>query len=257
MSDQVLQPAAAPPQTPALSQWQRVTNVFAAPSKTFTDIRDHSRSWWLPFVITLATGAILYAAITSKVTWKTVYENQQREAPEFAKRMMENMPPEQRAIADSKGPTNQAVTWALSPLGLLLIDMLAAVVLWPTINFGFGGKATFGAILAVTLYAGLVLWPIKLLLGAAALLAGVAPEAFSPQNVAGTNIAYYLNQSETPAALYALGRYIDPIIIWNLVVTSIGVSVVAGTKRGSGYIAVFGWWILLLIVGVGFAAAFA
>jgi len=31
---------------------------------------------------------------------------------------------------------------------------------------------------------------------------------------------------------------------------------VAGSKRSSGYIAVFGWWILLLLVIVGFTAAF-
>ena len=40
--------------------------------------------------------------------------------PEFAKRMMDQMPPEQRAKADAAGPKNQAVTWALSPLGVLL-----------------------------------------------------------------------------------------------------------------------------------------
>jgi hypothetical protein len=29
---------------------------------------------------------------------------------------------------------------------------------------------------------------------------------------------------------------------------------VAGVKRSSGYIAVFGWWIIVVLVGVGFAA---
>ena len=134
--------------------------------------------------------------------------------------------------------------------------MLAAVILWPTINFGFGGRATFGAILAVTIYAGLVLWPIKLLLGGISLYAGALPEGFNLQNVAGTNIGYYLVKDETPAVLYALATAIDPLVIWNLILTSIGVAVVAGSKRSSGYIAVFGWWILLLLVIVGFTAAF-
>jgi len=56
--------------------------------------------------------------------------------------------------------------------------------------------------------------------------------------------------------LYALATAIDPLVIWNLILTSIGVAVVAGSKRSSGYIAVFGWWILLLLVIVGFTAAF-
>jgi hypothetical protein len=37
-------------------------------------------------------------------------------------------------------------------------------------------------------------------------------------------------------------------------VTSIGVATVAGTKRSTGYMVVFGWWILLLLIGVGVAA---
>jgi hypothetical protein len=255
MSDTGVQPMAE--STPGLSQMQRVTNTFSAPSKTFADIKNGHRSWWLPFIILILTGAFLFFAVTKQVTWKTVYENQQKAAPEFAKRMQEQMPPEQKAAADRRGPISQEVTWALSPIGLLLMNMIAAVILWPTINFGFGGKATFGSALAVTMYATLVLWPIKLILGGIALFAGVAPESFNLQNIAGTNIAYYLSKEDTPAALYALLMYIDPLVIWNLCITAIGLAVVAGVKRSSGYIAVFGWWVILLIIGVGFAAAFS
>jgi hypothetical protein len=257
MSEMGVQPVGdTAPEGAGLTQWQRVTNTFAAPSKTFEDIKRGNKSWWLPLIITVLTGAFLYGAITVQVTWRTVYENQQRAAPEWAKHMIEQMPADKRAEADQKGPTNQAVTWALSPLGLLLINVIAAAVLLPTINLAFGGKAKFGAILAVTLYAGLVMWPIKFLLGGVSLFVGVMPEAFNIGNVAGTNLAYYLPKEETPAALYALATAIDPLVIWNLAVTSIGVAIVAGTKRSSGYIAVFGWWVLILMILVGSAAAF-
>jgi hypothetical protein len=255
MSDIQVQPMAE--QAPDLSQWQRVANVFTSPSKTFEDIRRGNSSWWLPFLIVLLTGAFLYGAITKEVTWKGVYENQMRSAPEFAKRMIENMPPEKKAAAERQGPINQAVTWALSPLGLLLMNLVAALFLWPTINFGFGGRATFGSIFAVTMYATLVLWPIKLLLGGIALFAGVLPDAFNLQNVAGTNIGYYLAKDETASVLYFLATSLDPLVIWNLILTSIGIAIVARVKRGSGYIAVFGWWIVMLIIGIGFTAAFA
>jgi hypothetical protein len=255
MSDLSVQSVAG--QGPGLSEWQRVANLFSAPSKTFEDIRRGNRSWWLPLLIVLVTGAFLYFAIGREVTWKGVYENQMRIAPEWAKRMMENMTPEQRAAADQRGPINQEVTWALSPLGLLMINAMAALFLWPTINLGFGGRATYSGIFTVTMFATLVLWPVKLLIGGLALFAGALPDAFNLNNVAGTNIGYYLAKEETPAALYALATAVDPLVIWNLVLTSIGVAVVAGTRRSSGYIAVFGWWVLLLIVGVGVAAAFA
>ena len=46
-------------------------------------------------------------------------------------------------------------------------------------------------------------------------------------------------------------------MIWCLILTSIGVAIVAGVKRTSGYIAVFGWWVIGVLLGVGVAAAFS
>ena len=252
MNDQAVQPTGEA--TQGLTQLQRVINVYAAPSKTFADIKAGHKSWWLPFLITVLCGAFLYTAITMQVTWKTVYENQQKLAPEFAKRMMDQMPPEQRAKADAAGPKNQAVTWALSPLGVLLQDLIMALILWPTINFGFGGKATFGSLFVVTIYAGLVLWPIRLLLGGISLFAGASPDGFNIGNPAPTNVAAFLNPADTSKVLYTLLAALDAPTIWCLVVTSIGVSIVAGVKRPSGYIAVFGWWLLVTLVFIGFSA---
>ena len=256
MSDMQYPPVAEPaPEGPGLSQWQRVANTFTAPSKTFEDIKRGHKSWWLPFLIMILAGAVLYLAITEKVTWGQVYENQQREMPEFARHMMEQQPPEVRAAADARGPMNQAVTWALSPRGILIMNLISAGVLLGTINFGFGGKAKFSSILAVTFYAGLVYWPLRLLLATIPILLGAAPEAFNIANPAPTNIGAFLVKQETPAALYSLATGVDPLFIWCLVLTSIGVATVAGVKRKSGYIAVFGWWVLVLIISVAAAAA--
>jgi len=256
MSDLEVQPLAESPAGSGLSQVQRVTNIISAPSKTFEDIKLRNRSWWLPFFITILAGAVLYATITEKVTWKQVYENQQREMPEFAKHMVEQQPPEVRAASDARGPMTQAITWALSPLGVLIMNLISAAVLLGTINFGFGGKAKFSSILAVTFYAGLVYWPLKLLLATVPILTGAAPEAFNIGNPAPTNIGAFLVKQETPAALYALATACDALFIWCLVLTSIGVATVAGVKRNSGYIAVFGWWILMTLILVGASAAF-
>ena len=70
MSDLEVQSAAGA--VPGLSQWQRVTCTFSAPSKTFEDIQRGNRSWWLPFLIMILAGYVLFAAITLKVGWATV-----------------------------------------------------------------------------------------------------------------------------------------------------------------------------------------
>lgn len=254
MSDLGVQPAAAA--APGLSQMQRLTNTFAAPSKTFADIKLGHRSWWLPFLLMLLAFSVYYGAITTKIGWKQVYQNEQRNAPEFAKRMAEQAPPERRAAQEKIGPTIQAVQIAIIPFGILLLDVIAAAILLATINFGFGGKATFGSLFAVTLYAGLVQWPIRWLLAALTTFF-VDPESFNIQNASPSNIGAFFNRGETPLPLYAFLSSIDALTIWCMVVTGIGVAVVAGVKRSSGYIAVFSWWVVGILIGVGFAALFS
>jgi hypothetical protein len=71
MNDQENQSVGVPADEEAgLSQLQRVTNTFTAPSKTFEDIKRGNRSWWLPFVILAIASYILFAAITFKVGWR-------------------------------------------------------------------------------------------------------------------------------------------------------------------------------------------
>jgi hypothetical protein len=136
---------------------------------------------------------------------------------------------------------------------VLLLNLIGAAILLGTINFGFGGRATYGKVLAVSWYAGLP-GLVKLALGAAGLWAGLAPESFLPQNAAGTNLGFYLTPPEVPMALWSLYSALDILTIWTLVLFSIGLAKVAGTKTSTGFYAVFGWWVLSLVFGVGMAA---
>ena len=60
------QQAAAEP-TVGLTQWQRVSNTFTAPSKTFEDIKRGNKSWWMPLIIIVVFSYILFAGITMKI----------------------------------------------------------------------------------------------------------------------------------------------------------------------------------------------
>jgi hypothetical protein len=59
---------------------------------------------------------------------------------------------------------------------------------------------------------------------------------------------------DTNKALYALATSLDVVTIWTLILAGIGTAMVAGVKRTSGYIAVFGWWAFIVLIGVGWAA---
>lgn len=250
MSDLGVQPGADV--APGLSQWQRVSNTFTAPSKTFTDIKAGHRSWWLPFLVYAILGYVFFAAVTTKIGMQTVAENQVRMDPKAEERMA-SLTPEQRATQMNISVRVTQGIFIGGPVLLLIIVIVGSLVLWGTINFGFGGKATFGSVFSGWMYASLPS-VVKTLLGILVIYAGTAPESFNVRNFAPTNFGAFLNPGDTNKVLYSLATSIDFVTIWSLVLMAIGVSIVAGVKRSSGYIAVFGWWAIMVLGGVVIAA---
>jgi len=254
MSDLEIHPvAAAATAGPGLSQVERVTSTFSAPSKVFEDIRNGHRSWWLPFVIAVVASYILFTAITVKVGWAQVADNAVRIDPKAADKMAQ-APPDQRAMIMKFTQYSMEGAVAASPILILIVVALGSLVLWGTINFVFGGKATFGSIFAMWMYASLPRL-IQTLLGAIVVFTSGTPETFNLNNFAPTNLGAFLSPTDTNAALYKLATALDFTTIWTLVLLSIGLAIVAKVKRSSGYIAVFGWWAIIVIISVGYKAA--
>ncbi len=103
MSDMGVQPVGeAAPEGAGLTQWQRVADTFAAPSKTFEDIKRGNKSWWLPLIIGALFTYILFGAIYQKVGMQQVVDNQVRMDPKAQERMA-NATPEQRAMGAKIG----------------------------------------------------------------------------------------------------------------------------------------------------------
>jgi cell division protein FtsB len=255
MSDMQYPPVAEPaPEAAGLSQWQRVANTFTAPSKTFEDIKRGHKSWWMPFLIVALTSYILFAAIALKIGMQQVVDNQVRLDPKTEERLAQ-MPPEQRQIGNRISLYVTEGIFIALPLLVLGGVALMSLGLWGTINFAFGGKARYGSIFTVWMYAGLP-GIVKSLLGTLVIFAGADPESFNIKNFAPTNLGAFLNPLETNKALYTLATSLDAVTIWTLVLLGIGTAMVAGVKRTSGYIAVFGWWAIFVLIGVGWAAAF-
>jgi len=238
MSDLEVQSVAEPAPGPAgLSQLERVTSVFSAPSKTFEDIKRGNTSWWMPWIIMAVVGYLFFAAVATKVTMQTVAK----------------APPAQREMSTKVSLYITEGIFIAGPAFVLLIAAIVSVVLWGTINFVFGGKAKFGSIFAVWFFANLPSI-FKTLLGIVVIYAGGTPETFNIKNYAPTNVAAFLPVMETNKALYALASSLDIVTIWSLVLMGMGIAIVAGVKRSSGYIVVFGWWAIIVLWGVGVAA---
>jgi hypothetical protein len=238
------------PAIPPLTQTERVIDTFIAPSKTFTDIL-RSQSWWLPFLLSVIVGYGFLFAVQKQVGWDTVVENAIKQDPKAVERMANQTPAQQAqgkqiALAITKG-----IVYTAPVLGLLFAAIFA-LVLWGTINFAFGGTATFPTVFAVWLYGTLPMM-LKSILTIITLFAGMDKDSFNINNPVGTNIGFYL-PADTPKWLMTLGTSVDVLWIWSLVLVGIGLAIVGKVKRSSGLVAIFGWWFLLQLVFVGLAA---
>lgn len=224
MSDMGEQTAAEPVQ--GLTQWQRVANTFTAPSKTFDDIRQGNKSWWLPFLISIAFVYVFFAAVTVRVGWDQVAQNAIHLNPK-AEAKLDQAPPEQRAMSLKFTQYAMEGGLAASPIIAIAGTAIAAVVLLGTINFVFGGRAKFGSVFTVWMFAGLP-GIIKFLLGTVVIFAGLAPESFNMENFAPTNAGAFLSAQDVGPALYRLATAVDVITIWTMILAGMG----CGSSRG-------------------------
>ena len=246
-------PVAASPEltTPALTEVQRVVDTFTAPSKTFIDIR-RKATFWGPLVIMILVAIGFSYGVQQKVGWERVFENNLHQTPS-REEQFEKLPPEQQAPQKAIGVKITSIITYCYPVVILIFTAIFALLVWVTVNFGFAGTSKYGQIFAVNMYANLVL-NLKFLLAIVALFAGLAPDSFLLQNPVGTNVGYYLS-TDAPKWLATLGQHLDLFEIWSVILTSIGVSIVANVSRGKAATAVVGWWLIFVLVGVGVAAA--
>jgi hypothetical protein len=252
MTEAVAQPEASA--TP-LNEGQRIISTFVAPSKLGADIL-RSGAWWAPFLLMIIVSTCFAFTVQKKIGWAAVYDNTINATPKV-KAMIESLPADQQATARRNGIARQPFTAYGAPVFTLIFVAIFALLVWPTINFGFGGTATYGKIFAVFMYGGLISYCLRFLLAILAIVAGLSPDSFNVSNPVGTNIGYYLAGGDSPLWLVTLGTFFDVCGIWSMIVCSIACAAVGRTKRNAGYVAVFGWWVLFMLVITGIVGVFA
>lgn len=234
------------PAGPGLSQVERVVDTFVAPKKTFTDIlRD--ASWWVPYLIGAVLGLAFAYVILNKIGLPTLVDGVIHHSKALEDRMT-NATPDVAAKIRSSIETQFKFSYAVPVIGLV-IGLACAGVLLGTANFLFGGKAKYKQMLAVWFYATLPLVIFNLLIIISA-YAGLSGDQFDINNGLGTNIGYYLAGGDTPHWLVTLLSAVDIFAIWIAMLLTLGISIVAGIKRSSAAIVVFGWWFLFVLLKV-------
>ncbi len=242
MAEAVGQPEAS---AAPLNEVERVVDAFVAPSKTFTDVK-RSASWWLPWLIGVIVTVAFGYVVQQKIGWDRAYTNILHQSPAQMQRYEQATADQQAATIKLGANITKYTFWGTPVLGLIGAIIIAAILM-ATINFGFGGTSKFGQMLAVWFYATLP-WAIQGILGIVATWF-VDPDSFNLKNFVGTNLGYYMPQ-DWPKTLIALGGGLDIFTIWALVLLTIGCAMVGNIKKGQAAIAVWGWWVVTLILKV-------
>jgi hypothetical protein len=239
----------------ALSEPERIVNVFFSPTKTFTDIRRNAR-WWVPWLILSILGIGFSVLLDKKIGYEQVTENQIKLRPKAQERI-EQLPPEQQQLAIRRQANffKYVFGYGGPVINLLVLAVIAAVLLG-TFNFGVGTELSFKQALAVTSYAFLIRGVFVILIGAS-VIANSDPSTFNISNPMATNGAFFLSQTETSPFLYSLLANIDLLTLWLYAVLGIGFAVVGKKKPSVGIAVMAGWWAVLTLCTAGLAAAFS
>lgn len=233
----------ARPITPG--QLGRIAQFFWAPVHLFQEI-PLARSWWLPFVITTLCSLSLTVSSVYRIGFHQLTVNMVRSDPANAE-SFDRMSPEQKESALGTAETVFEVSTYSTPVLVILYNALYALVLWGGINVLAGGRADFGSIFTVLLYADLV-QGLKAILSATILWANPNDlnSTFNLQNPIGSNIGYYLDPTYQGWSRTLL-ESVDVFTIWYLVMIALGCAIVGKIKKGTSIKLVFGVWFFIVV----------
>lgn len=245
-------PAVPPLRGPGLSEPERIIDTFIAPSKTFIDIRRNA-SWWAPWVLMSIFGLLFSYAITSKIGWDQVMQNEIAKSPKAMERM-DKMPPEQRDNMITMQANISKYIGYGTPVVLLVVIVIVAAVLMATFNFGMGARVGFGQSMAIVTYSYLPSI-VSTILAVITMFAGADPEGFNIKNPVATNPAYFMSPMGNKF-LYGIVSMFDIIAIWMIILMGMGFATNSKLKRGTAIGVIAAWYVVVKLVGAGFAAAF-
>ena len=233
-----------------LSQGQRLVDTFIAPSKTFNDIRRNA-SWWLPVVIVCILAFIFAFTVLHKVGLASLVDGVVHGSASLEDRIANAPPADAAAIRHSI--EMQFRFMYVAPVFIVVVGLIVSAVFMATVNFGFGGRLTYGQMLAIWFYGTLPLIFISLLT-IVTLYAGLQSDSFNIKNTVGTNVGYFLQGGGSPKWLITLLSSFDVFAIWSAILLTMGISIVSGIKRSSAAMVVFGWWALYVLGQTALAA---
>jgi Yip1 domain len=230
----------------------RILGVFFSPKATFEDIV-RKPSWIVPTGLILLFSLVAIIALNSHFNWRDYISQQIEKSPRAAQLSAEEKE-RQVEMSARVSPVFAYVFGLVLPIcGLLVI----ALVLMGAYNIMAGAGTNFKTSLAVVSHAvipasivGTILFVTVLFLKPVGM--------FDLENPIASNLAALL-PDDASKWLVALGKNIDLLEFWKLILLSIGFAAVypKKLKGGKSFSIVLGVFLIYLVLRVGLAFAFS
>jgi hypothetical protein len=236
----------------AISPIGRIFGVFFSPKATFEDIV-RKPSWIVPTTLILLFSLVAIISLNSHFNWRDYISQQIEKSPRAAQLSAEEKE-RQVEMSAKVSPVFAYVFGLVLPIcGLLVI----ALVLLGAYNIMAGAGTNFKTSLAIVSHAvipasivGTILFVTVLFLKPVGM--------FDLENPIASNVAALL-PDDASKWLVALGKNIDLLEFWKLILLSIGFAAVypKKLKGGKSFSIVLGVFLIYVVLRVGIAFAFS
>ena len=230
-----------PAEAPAPSFVSSLGNLLIAPREAFTGIL-RKPSPWLPLLLYIGLQLVFTAVWTSKLDIMAFVTAQSEEAGRPA-------PPAQ-ALPFIKG-----MFWAGPLVFVPIAFFVMALGLWVIYRFFYGSDVTYKISMTIcawtSLITSIVTMPLILL---TMVLKG--DWQVDPRTALAANLGALLDKATTAKWLFALAGSLDLVSIWIVFLLATGFAVAIRKSTGSALWGVVVPWLLFVLIGVAWAAAF-
>ena len=229
----------------------RIFGVLFSPKATFESIA--RRPTWFPPLILIAVLALGVVGLFGyRVGWRSFFEKQMASNS----RVQQMTPEQQERALELQLKYAPPFVYGIAAISPAIITLIVAAVFLGLFNGLFNAKLGFKMSLGIAAHA----WMPALIsyLLAALVIFLKDPSTVDLQNLVASNASIFLSQ-DSAKWLFALLKSIDLFTFWIMILLAIGYSTAAPKKLsfGKAFVSVFVVWFLVVLVVVGFTAAFS
>lgn len=225
---------------PQMSEAATLGNIFFSPGETFNDLRRKPR-----FILASLIMIVLVTAFNFLFIQKIGFENMMRTRLESSAGVQQ-MPAEDREklIAQQTGPIVKTISYAATPIVVVVIFLIGALLYWGGAQ-AMGGDETFLRALSVWVYSSFPPTVVSMLANILILFLKSPDDidvATSQSGLIHANPSFFMDGKSMPV-LSAVVATADLFFIWGWILAAIGLRITGKISSGAA-------WAIVLFVAL-------